>query len=94
MSPDYRINWQMPAQPLGPAIQPEPQPVRDLIREFEQMTDSEPMLPEGVYEGDAPGDYIARCCVCDRWTPIFCDLVDIPPEGMDHYCGGSPSCCP
>jgi hypothetical protein len=39
MSPDYRINWQMPAKPLGPAIQPEPQASRDLIREFETMGD-------------------------------------------------------
>lgn len=50
-------------------------------------------LPEGVIEA-SDGDYEAECRCCGEWKPIHCDLSDIPREGYEHYCGGSPMCCP
>lgn len=50
-------------------------------------------LPAGVREADG-GEYEARCCCCDEWKPLYCGLDEVPWEGYEHYCGGSPPCCP
>lgn len=50
-------------------------------------------IPEGI-EKNSNGDYEAECRCCGEWKPIHCDLSDIPREGYEHYCGGSPMCCP
>lgn len=37
-------------------------------------------------------DFEAVCKICGEWKPIYCgpeDFVD-----GEHYCGGSPRCCP
>ncbi|WP_445157602.1 hypothetical protein [Halomonas sp. E14] len=52
------------------------------------------VLPEGVVEGAAPGEYEARCRGCDEYMPIVCGLSEIPDEDYEHWCGGSPMCCP
>lgn len=50
-------------------------------------------LPKGIREaGD--GEYEAKCCRCDSWKPLYCGLDEVPWEGYEHYCGGSPMCCP
>lgn len=54
---------------------------------------AEQLLPDGINEvGD--GCYEARCCRCGEWTELFCDLSELPDAGYEHYCGGSPRCCP
>lgn len=53
----------------------------------------EPELPDGVREvGD--GEYEARCFFCEEWKPLYVGLDEIPMVGYEHYCGGSPRCCP
>jgi hypothetical protein len=42
---------------------------------------------------DVEGGYVALCCKCDRWTELYCDVMDIDVN-YEHYCGGSPYCCP
>ncbi len=49
-------------------------------------------LPEGITEHD--GAYFAACCVCGEDGPIHVDLREIPATDYQHYCGGSPRCCP
>lgn len=49
-------------------------------------------LPDGVSEHD--GAYFAVCCVCGKDDVIEVDIKDIPPRGYQHYCVGSPRCCP
>ena len=103
MTDDYRLNWQMPAEPLGPAIKREPEVEFDPLTWFEKGEHlpgadavrllEEDMLPEGVIEG-RDGEYEAECVACERWRPIYCDLSEIPATGYRHYCGGGPSCCP
>lgn len=45
MKGDYRINWQMPAEPIGKRVEPKaPQPIAP-IRAFETMKDEEPKRP-------------------------------------------------
>lgn len=90
---DYRINWQMPASSPGPAIRHE-EPARDPLREFETITDPEPELPDGIADGSEPGEYLARCVRCNEWGPLFCEIDEVPAVGYEHYCGGSPRCCP
>lgn len=50
-------------------------------------------LPEGITEGP-DGVYQAKCCCCDRWDEIPVGIDEIPATGYEHYCGGSPRCCP
>lgn len=54
---------------------------------------TEDMLPDGVREA-GPGNYVARCCRCERDGPLFGGLDEIPLVGYEHYCGGSDRCCP
>lgn len=49
-------------------------------------------LPDGITERD--GKFYADCCRCERETEIYCDISEIPNDGYEHYCGGSPRCCP
>lgn len=58
-----------------------------------QTEDGEKLLPEGVVEA-GPNRYEAKCCACGEWREIYCDLEEIPEVGYEHYCGGSPHCCP
>ncbi|WP_141246895.1 hypothetical protein [Halomonas salipaludis] len=50
-------------------------------------------LPDGVVEV-RPGEYEAECRGCHEYQPIVCDLSEIPAEDYEHWCGGSPMCCP
>lgn len=51
-----------------------------------------PWLPEGIMT-TADG-YIAQCRGCHEWGALPCDITEIPETGYQHYCGGSPWCCP
>jgi hypothetical protein len=60
-----------------------------------QPAPAEIELPEGVWEED--GKYMARCCKCHEDCVLDFDLSEILKWGeayYDHYCGGSPRCCP
>lgn len=50
-------------------------------------------LPDGIVEG-ADGEHLAKCSCCGEWTELYVGLEDIPAHGYQHYCGGSPRCCP
>lgn len=53
----------------------------------------EPIIPDGVY--DVNGIYMVDCCVCGKSDEVPVDLCELPTDGYyDHYCGGSPRCCP
>lgn len=54
---------------------------------------AQPMLPEYIHEV-TDGKYEAKCVCCDRYTELLVGLDEIPQEGYEHYCYGSPSCCP
>lgn len=47
----------------------------------------------GIINEMKDGTFNARCCCCDEWTelPVGPDEIDLDYE---HYCGGSPRCCP
>lgn len=86
---DYRINWQMPAEPIGRLVQPPAVAAPDPIRAFETMRD-EPELPNDVETRD--GKPWVRCCRCKRWEPMLID----PEEHVEdeYYCGRSEWCIP
>lgn len=98
MTRDHLLGWYQRMRPLGPATRPITAPVLDTsVADFERgdhiAASEEPMLPDGINES-GPGEYEAECCCCGEWRPIYCDLSDIPETGYEHYCGGSPRCCP
>lgn len=101
MNADWRINWQMPAEPLmrakpEPRVELTPDHIAALMDAASYRTEffgEFKWLPEGINE-KSDGQYEAECCRCERWGPIYCDLKDIPDVGYKHYCGGSPMCCP
>lgn len=36
-----------------------------------------------------------KCCVCEKWTESPVSIEELEPiESYEHYCGGSPRCCP
>jgi hypothetical protein len=37
--------------------------------------------------------YEARCVCCNQYTELYADPSGID-EDYQHYCGGSPRCCP
>ena len=47
----------------------------------------------GVIQLMPDGPYMVRCCMCgkDDELPVGPDEIDLDYE---HYCGGSPRCCP
>jgi hypothetical protein len=47
----------------------------------------------GVINVMSDGRYMVCCCVCgkDDELPVGPDEIDLDYE---HYCGGSPRCCP
>ena len=51
------------------------------------------LLDEQILREDGEGGFEAQCCMCHRWTelPVGPDEIDADYE---HYCGGSPRCCP
>jgi hypothetical protein len=56
----------------------------------------EPELPAGVIEMKPDSGYpryMVFCCVCDNLVelPVGIDEID---DDYEHYCGGSPRCCP
>lgn len=51
-------------------------------------------LPEGVFYDAAREVSYATCCVCGKRDALAVDLSEIPRTGYEHYCGGSPRCCP
>ncbi len=55
-------------------------------------TEPQDELPEGIVERD--GEYLAECCCCHEYKPLFCDISEVPKTGYEHYCGGAPWCCP
>lgn len=46
-----------------------------------------------ILRDEQDGTFKARCCRCDEWTelPVGPDEIGLDYE---HYCGGSPRCCP
>jgi len=59
----------------------------------QEVAEEEVMLPDGVDEMN-DGTFTARCCCCGERREILCDISEIPMAGYEHYCGGSPYCCP
>jgi hypothetical protein len=54
---------------------------------------NEPLLPDGVFESN--GTYYATCCCCGRATELPVGIEELSgTEPYEHYCGGSPHCCP
>ena len=51
------------------------------------------ILPDGINQL-IDGSYEALCHCCDNYTPLYCDINEIPMTDYLHYCGGSPRCCP
>ncbi|CAJ0710586.1 hypothetical protein ACPCHQ_11865 [Ralstonia thomasii] len=47
----------------------------------------------GVIRGDKSVGYEAKCVKCDQWRELYCNPSEID-ETYEHYCGGSPHCCP
>ena len=47
--------------------------------------------PEGL-DLMKDGTWSVRCCVCDR--PYQWPVLASEYEDGEHYCGGSPRCCP
>ncbi|NYH21423.1 hypothetical protein [Paraburkholderia bryophila] len=47
----------------------------------------------GVIDLMNDGSYMVRCCVCGRDDELPCDPGEID-VGYEHYCNGSPRCCP
>lgn len=101
MKNDHRINWQMPAEPIGERVVPEQQSTIDPIRAFETMKDENPQpaefirteveLPNFVRWNTRTWCYEAKCCMCGQWGAMLYDLDEI---GEEHYCGGSYRCIP
>lgn len=56
-------------------------------------THTQMLLDEQVIREDSNDGFEAQCCMCHRWTelPVGPDEIDTDYE---HYCGGSPRCCP
>lgn len=54
---------------------------------------TEMLIDEQIIREDGEGGFEAQCCMCHRWTelPVGPDEIDADYE---HYCGGSPRCCP
>lgn len=52
-------------------------------------------LPENVDEMK-DGTFTCYCCCCDRLDEVDPSWFTEEDEGThyNHYCGGSPSCCP
>lgn len=63
------------------------------IELLDALQPTEDMLPEGIREA-GPGQYEARCRACEQHRPLFVGLDEIPLVGYEHWCGGSPRCCP
>lgn len=61
------------------------------------QTDAQAHIDEledaGVIDAMIDGTFTARCCRYGDWTelPVGPDEIDL---GYEHYCGGSPRCCP
>lgn len=54
----------------------------------------EAFLPDNVRRKD-DGSYEAVCCSCNEWSPFYGEEEElIGPEDIQHWCGGSPRCCP
>lgn len=71
---------------------------RMILGERQNVDDQEDWLPDGViatfdYRLDV-FEYLAECRGCGELKPIYCDLEEIPQTGYEHWCGGSPRCCP
>jgi hypothetical protein len=65
----------------------EQKPVDDRKAHIEMLEEA------GILYVMADGRYMARCCCCDEWKelPVGPEEIDL---GYEHYCGGSPRCCP
>ena len=49
-------------------------------------------LPHDVQDTATPGRYKVKCCTCERWVEMLCELAEHEPGA--YYCGGSDRCCP
>lgn len=100
--PEEPVRKFVPRKPLADALEAQRKP-----RPFDQAAadafakgvhwpighTEEMELPDGITE-DSPGDYWAECRSCGRSTSVFCNLIDIPMTGYQHYCFGSARCLP
>lgn len=47
---------------------------------------------EGLIQWQPGTGWVAQCVRCEELTPIYCAPAEFSPD--NHYCGGSPRCCP
>lgn len=68
-------------------------PVSETCLTDAQRHTQELLEAEIIEEGDGDCKWRCRCCVCGEWTDLMAgpDEIDLDYE---HYCGGSPRCCP
>ncbi|MDM5134011.1 hypothetical protein OB953_00090 [Aeromonas salmonicida] len=52
----------------------------------------EQLKGEGIIQWQAGKGWIGQCICCEQLTPIYCNPAEFDPN--NHYCGGSPRCCP
>lgn len=52
----------------------------------------EQLKGEGIIQWQAGKGWIGHCVCCEQLTPIYCNPAEFDPN--NHYCGGSPRCCP
>jgi len=62
-------------------------------QEKEAPSHADRMEDAGVVWQMADGTFMCQCCVCGKRDDLPCDISEID-ESYEHYCGGSPSCCP
>lgn len=67
--------------------------LREFPAQISKQQEEEVELPDGFYV--FLGDICVDCCVCGKRCVIEFDLAEIKDtNAYQHYCGGSPRCCP
>lgn len=64
-----------------------------VLKRQEELAEAEATLPTGFYVFE--NEICADCCVCGKRCVIEFDIAEIKDiNAYQHYCGGSPRCCP